>query len=288
VDSFELGELNVASFETKNAGGKGINVSQVLKELKHESNALGFVGGFTGDYIKNTLDECQVNHDFVSVKEDTRINIKLKTGTETEINGNGPMISEENMHALLAKLENTNEQDFAIIAGSLPKSLPSSTYRDLLKFLNKKGVKVFLDAKGEALELALAEKPFLVKPNHHELGDVFNVKIQSLEEAVEYGKKLLELGPQNVIVSLGGDGALLIDSESSYFTKAPKGELKNSVGAGDSVVAGFTAKYIETSDKVEAFAFGVATGSATAFSFAFATYDHVLALREQVKIEKLS
>ncbi|WP_070119426.1 1-phosphofructokinase [Bacillus marinisedimentorum] len=284
VDNLELGSLNITSFETKSSGGKGINVSRVLKRLGQENTALGFLGGFTGAFISEELSREGVSSDFVHVGGDTRINIKLKTGEETEINGQGPEITENNLAGLERKLETLGKEDVVIFAGSIPKSVPDTVYQFLAQKAKSKGAEVIIDAKGGALKNALAEQPFLVKPNHHELGGLFDAQVETMEDALIYGRKLLDLGPQNVIVSMGGKGALFLNSSEAYAAAAPEGKVKNTVGAGDSVVAGFTASYLETADKKEAFRYGIATGSATAFSLGFAEKTNVEALLEKVKM----
>ncbi len=287
VDDFNLGSLNLTSFEAKSPGGKGINVSRVLKRLAIENAALGFIGGFTGAFITNELKKEGVTSDFVQVDGDTRINIKLKTGVETEINGQGPDITENDLADLERKLEPLGKGDMIILAGSIPKSVPDTVYQSLARKARGKGAEVIIDASGNALKNALAERPFLVKPNHHELGGLFDAKVETMEDALTYGRKLLELGPQNVIVSMGGKGALFISGTEAYSAEAPDGKVKNTVGAGDSVVAGFTAAYLETADKKEAFRYGVATGSATAFSLGFAEKSKIEALLQEIKLKEL-
>lgn len=287
VDPFKLGDLNITTFEEKHPGGKGINVSQVLHNLGHPSIALGFVGGFTGDYIQKELEQNGIKTEFIQVAGDTRINMKLKTGIETEINGQGPKLTEQHLAELLDKLDRLTGEDLVIIAGSIPSSLPNNTYQQLVKKAKEQGAKVILDAKGNALKQALTERPFLVKPNHHELGDLFDVVIDSPEAAIPYARKLIESGVENVIVSLGGEGALLVNNDFTLFANAPSGQVKNSVGAGDSVVAGFTAAYLTTASLKEAFRYGVATGSATAFTIGLGNKQQVEALIGQIEVKTI-
>ncbi|WP_050613868.1 1-phosphofructokinase [Bacillus testis] len=287
VDDFKLDHLNRMDRESKFAGGKGINVSRVLSHTGVKSKALGFLGGFTGGFIQNTLQAEGIETDFVQVAEDTRINIKLKTGEETEINGLGPALSDENIEELLQKLEELQEGDILVLAGSIPPSLTKTFYCDLTKKFSERGVKVVVDAGGEILAEVLKERPFLVKPNHHELSELFGTDIRTVEEVIPYGRKVVEMGAQNVIVSMAGDGALLFTGGEVYSATIPKGKVINSVGAGDSLVAGFIGTYSQSQDFVKAFQVAVATGSATAFSQDLATKEKIDSLMDQVLIQKL-
>lgn len=288
VDHFQLDHLNRIDRESKFPGGKGINVSRVLNTNGVESKALGFVGGFTGGFIQSFLSDEGVQTDFVSVKDDSRINIKLKTGEETELNGLGPSLTKENIEELQKKLEALKEGDILVLAGSIPPSLPKTFYSEMTRKFNERGVKVVVDAGGTILAEVLKDQPFLVKPNHHELSDLFNTKITTVEEVIPYGKKIIEMGAQNCIVSMAGDGALLFTSDAVYTATIPKGKVKNSVGAGDSLVAGFVGTYAQTGDFEEAFRFAVATGSATAFSEDLASREKIESLLPEVHIKKLS
>ncbi|WP_107841129.1 1-phosphofructokinase [Metasolibacillus meyeri] len=284
VENFEVGVLNKIQKEAKFPGGKGINVSQVLKRLGTNNKALGFVGGFTGDYIADALKQRGIVTDFVEVQEDTRINIKLKTGQETEINGQGPMIQEQELADLLNKIDALTADDVLVLAGSIPQSLPVTIYETMSSIATKKGAKIVADTTGEVLLNVLPNKPFLIKPNHHELGELFDVTIETIEEAIPYGKRLVEMGAQHVIVSMAGAGALLFSKDLALYANVPKGVLKNSVGAGDSVVAGFLSCYFRTGDVQQAFAYGVASGSATAFSPELCTQSEVEELLPQIKL----
>jgi 1-phosphofructokinase len=286
VDQVTLGELNRTKNETKFPGGKGINVSQVLKRLDVDSRALGFLGGFTGDYIEEFLTSHGINTDFVKVDEDTRINIKLKSEDETEINAKGPNITEENFEALKGKIRELTSEDILVLAGSIPSTMPESTYEELVKLCNENGTKFIVDAEGELLKKVLPLNPFLIKPNHHELGDLFNTVINSCEEVIPYGRELIKQGAQNVIVSLADKGAVLINKDLALIATSPKGVVKSSVGAGDSMVAGFIATYEKTKSIEEAFRFSVAAGSATAFSIGLCTREKMEGLLPQVKVEK--
>jgi 1-phosphofructokinase len=286
VDQVTLGELNRTKNETKFPGGKGINVSQVLKRLDVGSRALGFLGGFTGDYIEEFLTSHGINTDFVKVDEDTRINIKLKSEDETEINAKGPNITEENFEALKGKIRELTSEDILVLAGSIPSTMPESTYEELVKLCNENGTKFIVDAEGELLKKVLPLNPFLIKPNHHELGDLFNTVINSCEEVIPYGRELIKQGAQNVIVSLADKGAVLINKDLALIATSPKGDVKSSVGAGDSMVAGFIATYEKTKSIEEAFRFSVAAGSATAFSIGLCTREKMESLLPQVIVEK--
>ncbi|WP_139488001.1 1-phosphofructokinase [Brevibacillus dissolubilis] len=284
LSSFSEGETHVVEREAKMAGGKGINVSIVLKQLGMESKALGFLGGFTGEFIRMELNAKGVSHDFIPVAGDTRINMKLKTAHETECNGISPQIPEEAAAKLLKQLQALTAEDSLVLAGSMPSSLPQYFYRQIIEQAAAKGVTVFLDSKGEALHQAIPARPFLIKPNHHELGDLFCVQIETPDEAIPYAKKLVEQGAQNVIVSLAGRGAIFTDGHVTYVAQVPKGEVVNSVGAGDSTVAGFLYQWQKTGDKLQAFRYGLASGSATAFHEGFCTPESIEELLPQVQI----
>lgn len=287
VDDFNLGHLNRINRENKYPGGKGINVSRVLNTIGIPSKALGFLGGFTGGFIQDTLAREGIQTEFVQVEEDSRINIKLKTGDETEINGLGPALTDQNIQDLLNKLQALQDGDILILSGSIPPSLPKTFYSDLMREYSKRGVKVVVDAGGQILAEVLQDKPFLVKPNHHELSELFGVAINTVEEVIPYGKKLVEMGAENVVVSMAGDGALLFTNGEVYSATIPKGKVLNSVGAGDSLVAGFIGTYSKEQDFIKAFQVAVATGSATAFSQDLASKEKIDSLLDQVIITKL-
>ena len=286
VKEFHLGELNKIDQELKFPGGKGINVARVLNRLGVECRALGFVGGFTGNFIESYLQREKIDFDFIKVAGDSRINIKLKTGIETEINGLGPVITDEQLEQMMKKFEQLTSEDVLVLAGSIPTSLPDDLYERIAKLCTKNGVKVVVDASGKTLLKILDHKPFLLKPNHHELGELFDVEINNAKEAIPYGQKLIELGAENVIVSLAGKGALFINKDMVLHANVPRGEVKNSVGAGDSVVAGFIGTYIKEQNLEDAFKFGVASGSATAFSTDLCTRDEVYGLSGQIQVSK--
>ncbi|WP_153126829.1 1-phosphofructokinase [Peribacillus tepidiphilus] len=284
LDQVILGGLNRTKNDTKFPGGKGINVSRVLKRLDMNSKCLGFIGGFTGEYINNYLKNEQIETGFVQVNGDTRINVKLKSEIETEINGKGPNITEADFEALKENIRKLTSEDLLVLAGSIPSTMPATTYEELVKICNENGTKFVVDAEGDLLKNVLPYKPFLVKPNHHELGELFNTSISTCEEVIPYGKKLVEMGAENVIVSLAEKGAVLINKELTLMASVPKGKMQSSVGAGDSMVAGFLAIYEKTKNVREAFRYSVASGSATAFSIGLCTKEKVEELVPQVKL----
>ena len=285
LDSFTAGEINRVNYEQVLGGGKGINVSIVLGNLGHESTALGFTAGFTGEEIKRQLDGFGIKHDFVQLPEGfTRINVKVKADKETEINGQGPDISEAKREELFEKLDKLSEGDTLVLAGSIPKTLPDDIYEKIMARLEGRGIRIIVDAEKKLLLNVLKYHPFLIKPNNHELGDMFGVKLTTDEEIITYAKKLQEKGAQNVLISMAGDGAILLTADGKHYkSPAPKGKLINSVGAGDSMVAGFITGYIESQGDFEtAFHMGVATGSASAFSENLATRPEVEALLKTI------
>ncbi|MCI0766138.1 1-phosphofructokinase [Bacillus sp. TL12] len=286
AENFTIGTVNRAKEDMKFPGGKGINVSRVLHRLGRENTALGFIGGFTGGFIEDILKGEGVKTDFVHVDGDSRINVKIKGHEETELNGKGPVITDEQMRQLLKKMEKMQAGDYLVLAGSIPASIPKTFYETMASFGAERHIHIIVDASGSALQHVIQNKPFLIKPNHHELGELFAEKLSTVEEIIPYGRKLIEQGVQNVIVSMAGDGALLFTNEGVYEATVPNGTVINSVGAGDSLVAGFVGIYEKTKDVEEAFRYGVATGSATAFSADLCTKDKVEELLSQVMITK--
>lgn len=284
VDDFKLGLTNRTSFELILPGGKGTNVSTVLKNLGFESTALGFVAGFTGNEIVKRLNDMGIKSDFISIENGiSRINLKLKSIDGTEINGAGPDISEEKVNELMDKLNQLKEGDVLVLAGSIPSSMSDNIYRDIMADLKDRGVMIVVDATKDLLLNVLEYHPFLIKPNNHELGEIFDVKLTTREEVIPYGRKLQEKGARNVLVSMAGEGAVLIAEDGQVFdAPAPKGKLINGVGAGDSMVAGFVAGWIEKQDYEYAFHMGVASGSASAFSENLATKEEIINVYNQV------
>ena len=288
IEKIQLGALNRATKSAFYPGGKGINVSRVLKNLDVESTALGFIGGFTGEFIQESLTELSISHNFIKVKAPTRVNVKVKTDVETEINGQGTPIPERKVNELFSKISLLNSNDFLILAGSLPLGISTTFYEEIASLCQEKNIRFVLDTSGKALGDALKYGPFLVKPNEHELGDLFQTEIKSIKDATHYGKELLGKGPENVIVSLGAKGALFINKEVTFYASVPKGELKSSVGAGDSLVAGFVAAFVNKPNFFYAFQYGIAAGSATAFSKNLCTKSSVEELLPQITIEKIN
>ena len=283
MDALALGQVNRTASEDVQLGGKGINVSWVLRELGQENVALGFVAGFTGKAIEDGLAAKGVATDFIHLPAGlTRINVKLKAGEETENNGKGPDISAEALEELLCKLDALGEGDVLVLAGSIPASMPSDVYESILARLEGKKVLCAVDATRDLLVNVLKYKPFLIKPNNHELGEIFGRVLTTDEEIRECAEKLQQQGARNVLVSMAGDGAMLLDENGGcHRLAAYKGKVKNSVGAGDSMVAGFLAGYLDTGDYAHALRVGSAAGSATAFSDVLATRPEIEALLNQ-------
>lgn len=273
VDDFRLGQVNRTTEELLYPGGKGINVSFVLKNLGLDSTALGFLAGFTGDEIRRLLKEQGIDEDFIEVKQGiSRINMKLRSNEESEINGQGPAIEKSDINRLYQRLDRLEQHDILVLAGSIPSVMPESMYRNIMEHLKEKQLKVVVDATQDLLMNVLPYHPFLIKPNNHELGQIFGLELKEKEDVIKYAKKLQEQGAVNVLVSMAGDGAVLIAEDGSvYESDAPKGKVVNSVGAGDSMVAGFLAGYLQTGRYEEAFKMGICTGSASAFSEKLAT-----------------
>lgn len=282
VDKLVPGEINRTTHEAVYPGGKGNNVSVILSNLGHSSKALGFTAGFTGEALENMLKEFGCDTAFIRLPEgSTRINVKINAGEETEINGQGPVITEEAQSALFEQLDALKEEDILVLAGSIPNTLPSDIYERILEHLQGRGIHFVVDATKELLLKVLKYHPFLIKPNNHELGEMFGVTLKTRNEIVAYAKKLQEMGAENVLVSMAGDGAILLTEEGViYEAKPPKGKVLNSVGAGDSMVAGFLTGYLNTGDYEKAFRLGVVTGSATAFQYWLATKEDIVALME--------
>lgn len=277
VDDFKLGMTNRTSSEQMLAGGKGINVSIVLKNLGLENTAYGFIAGFTGDEISKRLDRAGVNADFIKADSGiSRINLKLKTIDGTEINGAGPDISKENIESLMSRLARLKAGDVLVLAGSIPSCIPDDIYMNIMRMLDGRKVMIVVDATSSLLMNVLKYKPFLIKPNQDELGDIFGVTLSTREEVIPYAVRLKEMGAVNVLISMGGKGAVLVaDDNKVYMAEAPKGTLKNSVGAGDSMVAGFITGWLKERNYEDAFKMGIAAGSASAFSDNLATKHEV-------------
>lgn len=284
VEGFQLGKTNRTAKEQMLPGGKGINVSTVLKNLGIPNTALGFSAGFTGEEIKRRVEEMGLASDFIDLPNGySRINVKMKDFDGTEINGQGPDISPEETERLLRKLDSLKEEDVLVLAGSIPRTMPDSIYSDILKRLEGKGILAVVDATGELLLHVLEYRPFLIKPNNHELGEIFQVKLETREDVVPYARKMQEKGARNVLVSMAGQGAVLLDEKGQvHMLPAPKGKLVNAVGAGDSMVAGFLAGWLTKKDYEYAFRMGISAGSASAFSENLATKEEVEEVFRQV------
>lgn len=294
VDNFETGKINRTAGEVIYPGGKGLNVSIVLNNLGYKSTALGFLAGYIGENIDNLISKEGINTSFIYVNDGlSRINIKLRSYSksennpeesqqygiceETEINGKGPSIKPEDIKKLYEVLNHLTDGDILILAGSIPAGLPKTIYKDICDYLKDKNVKIVVDAEGQLLTEVLSYKPFLIKPNHHELSKIFEADIRTKNEAIIYAKKLQESGARNVIVSMAEKGAVMVtETGLALELDAPKGTVINSVGAGDSMVAGFIAGYLEKADYEYAFKYGLCTGSASAFSLGLATKEDVL------------
>lgn len=287
MNMLKLGEINRTEEEVIFPGGKGINVSIVLKNLGTESTAMGFLAGFTGHEIERLLKEKGVKSDFIYLNHgDSRINVKIVPSAhakETAINARGPVIEAEKIQELYDRLDQLKAGDMLVLSGSIPSSMPSDIYMDIMKHLEGRGIDITVDATRQLLAKVLPLHPFLVKPNHHELVELFNVEIRTKDDVEKYARRMQEMGARNVLVSMAGDGAVLVgESGKAYRLDAPKGKLVNSVGAGDSMVAGFLAGWAKHHNEEEAFRWGVCTGSASAFSTELAAEKEVLALLEQI------
>ena len=285
VDDFKLGLTNRTTSELMLPGGKGINVSIVLSNLGIENTAIYFSAGFIGDEITRKVKECGIKSEEIKVSNGcSRVNLKLKSIDGTEINGAGPDISKEAIESFYHKLEMLQAGDTLVLAGSIPQTMPETIYSDIMARLSGKGIRIVVDATRDLLVNVLEYKPFLVKPNNHELGEIFGVELNTREDVVPYAKKMIEMGAENVIVSMAGQGAVFVSANGdAYLREAPEGELVNGVGAGDSMVAGFIAGYLENKDLLHAFKMGLSAGSASAFSEYLATRKEVEAVYRTVK-----
>lgn len=282
--SFNIGEINRTTREYMNLGGKGVNVSRVLTNLEVPNVALGFVAGFTGDALRNGLERMGVKTDFISLKEgNTRINVNIKGVEETDINARGPEIPNSAIDELFKKLDNLQSGDTLVLAGSIPTSLPNDMYERIMERLYGKGVRFVVDATRDLLVKSLKYEPFLIKPNNHELGEIFGLELTTDNEIIYYARELKKQGAKNVLISMAGDGAILVDeNDVAHKIGTPKGKVKNSVGAGDSMVAGFCAGYLEKGDYKYALRMGTAAGSASAFSESLATKQEVIDLLNKI------
>lgn len=277
LDKLEVGKIQKAKSELILPGGKGINVSIVLTNLEIGNVALGYKAGFVGEEIERLLKNSKVETDFIKIENsNSRINVKISSNEETAINANGPIITENKISELLEKLKKLKENDFLVLSGSIPKSLKDDIYERICSIVIEKNVKIVVDATKNLLVQSLKYNPFLIKPNNEELGEIFGVDIDTIEDAYLYGRKLKEMGAKNVLVSMGKIGAVLIDeNDNEYFVKSPEGKRVNTVGAGDSMVAGFIAGYLKYNNYEKALKMGISAGTASAQSKYLAKKDEV-------------
>ena len=287
MKDFQMGKTNRTCAEQMLPGGKGINVSTVLQNLGIETVALGFTAGFTGEEILKKMKGIGFHCDFIQIKNGfSRINIKMKDFDGTEINGQGPSISKQDIDRLMEKLDQLKEGDLLVLAGSIPESMPDSIYHDILAHLSGRGIRFVVDATKNLLLNVLEYHPFLIKPNNHELGEIFDVTLTTREEVIPYAKKLQEKGARNVLVSMAGEGAVLAAENGEVFMQpAPKGKLVNAVGAGDSMVAGFVAGWAQKQDYRHAFHMGISAGSASAYSDLLATKEEIYKIYDALNAE---
>ena len=276
-EDFRLGETNRTSKELIFPGGKGINVSIVLSNLGLDTTALGFLAGFTGEEIRRLIIEKGIRNEMIPIDNGfSRINVKLRSKQESELNGMGPLINEEAIRKLYEKLDKLSEEDILCLSGSIPSSMPATMYSDIMEYLKDRKIRIVVDATKDLLKNVLKYKPFLIKPNNHELGELFDVELSKRDEIEPYARKLQEMGARNVLVSMAGEGAVLLDENGKvYESAAPKGKLVNSVGAGDSMVAGFIYGYLKFQDYEKAFKYGLSAGSASAFKEELAELEDV-------------
>lgn len=286
VSELQSDDINRTEKEQLFYGGKGINVSVILTRLGVKNKALGFLAGFSGHQLEDMLNADSIENDFVYLKKGyTRINVKIKSKKETDINACGPEITADDIQELFKKIENLEKDDCLVLAGSIPKSLPDNIYEKILDKLNGKGIDFVVDATGDLLKNVLKYKPFMIKPNHHELGEIFSTEIKTLDEIKKYGKMLQDMGARNVLISRGKDGAALLDENGEIHTMGNvPGKIVSSVGCGDSMVAGFLAGYYQTKDYAYALKLGSACGNATAFSSSLATKEEI---EKMLKNDKL-
>ncbi|WP_203332914.1 1-phosphofructokinase [Planococcus beigongshangi] len=284
---FKIGELNRSEKVYYYPGGKGINVSRVLKRHGVDSVALGFAGGFTGRFIEDFLAEENVKTDFIGTGQISRINIKIKSGDETELNGPGPELTKAHLEELKEKVKNIRSGDWFVLSGSIPEELPLAYFAALAETCQNAGARFVLDTSGKALKELIKSKPFLIKPNKEELGDLFQTEIKGIEQAAEYAFELTKQGVENVIVSMGAEGAILVDKEQALFARAPRGKMVNTVGAGDSMVSGFIAALSQGRSKADAFRYSIASGSATAFRADLCTKEDTEKLLDQIEVQPI-
>ncbi|PPS22996.1 1-phosphofructokinase [Brachyspira murdochii] len=290
MNKLEEGELNKVNNSYTLAGGKGINVSKVLKNFGIESMALGFCGGFTGEYIRADLNKYGIKDNFILLEEDTRINVKIKTEKkETEIMGKSPKILEKNIEALLSIIDNIADNDILVLSGSVPSSVKEDIYKDIInKTKSKNNVRVIVDSRENAFKIAVKEKVFLTKPNKKELSEYFGKDIRSVYDIIVYAQQLVKDGSENVIVSLGKEGSIIVNKDEAYIGNAPDGELVSSVGAGDAMVAGIVYGISQNLSIIDAYKYAIASGTATAFSEGLAAFESMNNLLDKVEVKKIN
>ncbi|ARD07251.1 1-phosphofructokinase [Lactobacillus amylolyticus] len=288
LDKVNAGEVNRTSNCSFLAGGKGINVSQILNQLNVDNTAWGFVGGFTGKELIRQLNQKRIVSDFVTISGNTRVNVKIHGEKETEINAAGPEIDSQEIAAFKYRLNDLKKGDIVVMSGSLTPSLGADFYQQLLPTIKEAGAEFVVDTTGQALLDTLEYKPLVIKPNHQELADLFNTTFDSSDVMLEYAQKLLQKGAQNVMVSMAGDGGYLLTKDHVYHANGAVGTAVNSVGAGDSMIAGFVGTYFETGDAAESFRIGMACGAATAFTMDIAVKSQIDAVLPQIKVEQIS
>lgn len=287
VENLTLGSVNRSDHEALYPGGKGINVSRILTRINQPTQALGFIAGFSGNYILDYLQEEGVDAAFIPVQGNSRINVKIKGQEESEINGKGPVIQEGDLNKLFEMIDQLDPSASIVFAGSANPNLGNQIYMDLIRRAKDRGLTVACDFEGQTLVDAIQFEPLLIKPNNHELGAIFGTSLTDRKDIVHYAKKLMEKGAQNVLVSMAGDGAILVCDQGAFWAKPIKGQVANSVGAGDSMVAGFMAAYQETKDPIEALKLGVACGTATAFSPDLASAAAIAEILKKVEVESI-
>ncbi|CCF26458.1 1-phosphofructokinase [Leuconostoc citreum] len=278
----KLGETNRSDSQIMYPGGKGINVSRLLAHLAIANTAWGFLGGYTGQHLQATLSESHIHQNFTTIAGNTRINIKIKAAEETEINATGPHISDDEVALFLSHFDVLTAQDIVILSGSVPKNLNDTIYQKMLDKIQERQAAFVIDTTGEQLQLALRRQPLLVKPNRAELAQLYQVSLTQPKEVIRWGQQLLKDGARYAIVSLAGDGAILFTTTGQYFAQPVVGKVANSVGAGDSMIAGFVGTWLTTGDVMASFRMAVASGTATAFSDDIATQEKINAVYEQV------
>ncbi|WP_300366764.1 1-phosphofructokinase [Brachyspira sp.] len=290
MNKLDEGELNKVNNSYTLAGGKGINVSKVLKNFGVESIALGFCGGFTGEYIKSDLNKYGIKDNFITLSENSRINVKIKTTkNETEIMGKSPNISQENIDVLLSIIDSIKDNDILILSGSVPISVKDDIYKDIIqKTKSKNNVKIILDSRENAFKIAVKEKVFLTKPNRKELSEYFGNDIRSVYDIITYAKELVKDGSENVLVSLGKEGSALVNKDEAYIGNAPNGQLVSSVGSGDAMVAGIVYGISKDLNILDAYKYAIASATATAFSEGLTSFEKMNSFLDKIEVKKIN